>query len=117
MQPSIHRLPAPRIALANARTVVRSREHQDRVTLLIACDVLDAWGDWRDQVIARGLRTAMAPSLAAEVNRDSAEAIRAARNATRGLLAAAVACGLLFAGLIATDPVGRLVASNMEAGQ
>ena len=66
MTATITRLDHHHTALANARLTVRSAT-ASQIDVLMACDVLDTGGP-RDADLARQLRIAARPSLAAAVN-------------------------------------------------
>jgi len=57
--------------IAAARAVIRTAEHQDDVTLIEACDVLERSNDRTDKDTAKQMRRTIAPKLAAVINEDT----------------------------------------------
>ena len=97
---TITRLDHHHTALANARLTVRSATASD-IDVLMACDVLDTGGP-RDADLARQLRIAARPSLAAAVNEASRRDAREndpLPGAMMLTIVLAIAAGVLAAGI------------------
>jgi hypothetical protein len=106
---TLHTLPAPTVALYNARIVLRQYD-PDPVLIADACDVLEAYGDWLDKSNAREIRATLGPVLVHAVNADIR---RSLRMLTITMICAAIVA--LIAGVFIVKSVANAAATVVQA--